>query len=378
MTTNPQVRDFTGSRRPQPRARVAMHSAADLLLTLWIVGDRLAESDPEVALENYDLGSDWFVAIDDGLSPELRDDITRIGIGEIWVGLLTLLTELPDNSTIEDFVGLLAGYDPVELRLLLLTHHDGVPEGNLSASREAAGGDSEAISAVLSLPTFDDREHWRHGLKYLLELEPSQTHDAIASIVRRFSDEVFSPHAAAFRPILERDAEAKRAMATRVSSRRLVEVATNGIDPSQHQRPILLIPHVVARPWVVFTDTPDELLLCYPVADEYMAADPDAPPQWLIKTYKALGDERRLRILRRLSRGPASLHELTAELNASKSTIHHHLMLLRSAGLIRVTIGRDKEYSLRKDVVPETTAILQSYIGGTESEPGGPGDSTPR
>jgi DNA-binding transcriptional ArsR family regulator len=378
MTTDPQVRDFTGNRRPQPRAQVAMHGAADLLLTLWILGDCFADSDPEIAWENYDLGADWFAAVNDDLSPELRDDIARIGVGEIWVGLLTLVTELPDNSSIAEFVDLLAGYDPVELRLRLLTLHGVVPEEDLDVAREAAGGDADALSAVLSLPAFDDHKRWRDGLQYLLEQEPSQSHEAVTSIVRRFADEVFSPHAVGFRPILERDTDAKRTMAARMSPRRLVEVATNGIDPSHYQRPILLVPHVVARPWVVFTTASDELILCYPVADEYMDADPDAPPQWLIKTYKALGDERRLRILRRLSRGPASLHELTAELDASKSTLHHHLMLLRAAGLIRVTIGKDKEYSLRKNVVPETTAFLQAYIGGNETESGEPEVSVPQ
>ena len=38
------------------------------------------------------------------------------------------------------------------------------------------------------------------------------------------------------------------------------------------------------------------------------------------------------------------------------------MMLLRSAGLVKVLIGADKEYALREDIVPETTAVLQSYI----------------
>ena len=78
---------------------------------------------------------------------------------------------------------------------------------------------------------------------------------------------------------------------------------------------------------------------------------------------RRLGDERRLRILRRLSRGPASLHELAEELDISKSTLHHHMMLLRTAGLVKVLIGNEKAYALREDVVPETAAVLQGYIG---------------
>ena len=61
MTAEPQVRDFTGNRRPQPRAQVAMHGAADLLLTLWILGDSCVEPDPQTPWKSYDLGADWFV-----------------------------------------------------------------------------------------------------------------------------------------------------------------------------------------------------------------------------------------------------------------------------------------------------------------------------
>ena len=41
------------------------------------------------------------------------------------------------------------------------------------------------------------------------------------------------------------------------------------------------------------------------------------------------------------------------------------MMLLRSAGLVKILIGTDKEYALREDIVPETTAVLQSYIDNT-------------
>jgi DNA-binding transcriptional ArsR family regulator len=59
-------------------------------------------------------------------------------------------------------------------------------------------------------------------------------------------------------------------------------------------------------------------------------------------------------------------------MDMAKSTIHHHLMLLRSAGLIRITLSESKQlskYSLRKDIVPETAAVLQGYISGAAAAP---------
>ena len=61
------------------------------------------------------------------------------------------------------------------------------------------------------------------------------------------------------------------------------------------------------------------------------------------------------------------MHELAEELDVSKSTLHHHMMLLRSAGLVKVLIGNEKEYALREDVVPETAAVLEAYIGDQPS-----------
>ncbi len=105
--------------------------------------------------------------------------------------------------------------------------------------------------------------------------------------------------------------------------------------------------------------------MCYPVSDRTLASDPDAPPGWLVKLHKALGDEKRLKILRRLAGGDATLVELSTELDTAKSTLHHHMMLLRAAGLIRVHVGDDKRYSLRDETLPEAATYLNHYIHPT-------------
>ena len=106
-------------------------------------------------------------------------------------------------------------------------------------------------------------------------------------------------------------------------------------------------------------------LFAYPVTDEAMSADPDAPPEWVVKFYKALGDERRLRILRILHEGPVGLRDLAERMDLTKSTVHHHVSILRRAGLVRVTVGADKEYSLRTDAVPQAGALLQGFLGSS-------------
>ena len=116
------------------------------------------------------------------------------------------------------------------------------------------------------------------------------------------------------------------------------------------------------RPWVLILEQAETRVFVYPIADEHMTADCDAPSPWIVKTYKALSDEKRIRVLRRLATGPAGFQELVEYLDAAKSTVHHHLRVLRSARLVKVSLGADKEYSLRTGVIGEAAKALEEFV----------------
>ena len=362
MTMEPRVRDFTTRTGTEPVVDLAVHSATDLLVLLWLL-----EGCNEKAqdFEEYGLGPNWFADFADRLHDETKEAIRQVGCGAVWVSVLGIVADLPDGSTVDDFIGYVQSMDPVDLRTRLIEHKGGGDDADLI--RAAAEGDETAVGRVLELPMFEHETELRDTIRDLLGISPGETTERIVTAMRLVQKDAFAEHEAEFRSILERDNAARGNLASRVSVERLVELTTNGISIERggYRKPILLVPSVIGRPWVIFTETPERLLMAYPVADEYMDADPDAPPNWLIKTYKALGDEKRLRILRILARGPAALHELADELDVPKSTLHHHLMLLRTAGLVKVQIGtegKDKEFELRDDLVPETAAVLQGYI----------------
>jgi DNA-binding transcriptional ArsR family regulator len=84
------------------------------------------------------------------------------------------------------------------------------------------------------------------------------------------------------------------------------------------------------------------------------------------RVYKALGDEGRLKLLRRLSDGSLTLGDAAVELGVAKSTAHHHLAILRQAGFVTVRDGDDKVYNLREDL-PETGDLLSAYLGASRS-----------
>ena len=104
------------------------------------------------------------------------------------------------------------------------------------------------------------------------------------------------------------------------------------------------------------------LIFCYPIAP----AEAGASPAEVARVYKALGDEGRLKLLRRLSDGPMKLSEAAAELGVAKSTAHHHLAILRQAGFVTIRDEDENVYSLRTDL-PQTGDLLTAYLGGSRS-----------
>ena len=103
-------------------------------------------------------------------------------------------------------------------------------------------------------------------------------------------------------------------------------------------------------------DAGSGVVLAYPVDDEHLVDDPDAPPTWLVNYFKALGDPRRLKLLRRLELGPADLAELS------------DLGVLRSAGLVTVHIGGSNSgtYELRRQAFGDADGLLHKYLNLTD------------
>lgn len=357
-----KIADYTSQRTSPVSVKVTYHSAIDLLFALWILGERMAGE----GLADLDLGTDWFDELAAGMSKETTDVLESLGSGDVWIGLVALLPEAGEGGRVADFIEFVDDYDPVDLRYRLTQCYDLFGPEQRELVADAAEGRSGSADELLSLEAFGKpvMKRWREALRFLLEMSPDETKALLVRTLSGFQKDVFSPHEEAFRESLKSDFLSKRSMARRISPERLIEIATSGVTVSGEStsRPIVLMPSMVARPWVVMSTGPDFNVYGYSVADECLDLDPDAPPPWLVKVYKALGDERRLRILRRLAETEASLADLARDADIAKSTLHHHLMLLRAAGLIRVHVGATKQYSLRETTLSEAVSSLDHYM----------------
>jgi len=80
--------------------------------------------------------------------------------------------------------------------------------------------------------------------------------------------------------------------------------------------------------------------------------------------HKALADVNRLRIVRRLARGPASVTDLIEHVGLSQPLVSWHLGRLRAAGLVATRRnGRETVCSLRAEVFEARVAEERALLG---------------
>jgi hypothetical protein len=203
-----KIADYTSQRDTRVARTVSYHSAIDLLLSLWILGERIAGE----GLSDLDLGDDWFDDLAAGMSDKTRDDLASLGSGDVWIGLVALLPEAGTGGSVADFLDFIDGYDPVDLRFRLSQCYDMFDESHQSLIADAAEGKEGAAANFLALEQFEKPHMMRWGktLNVLLGVTPQETKDQIVGILSNFQDEVFARHEKEFRHNLETDFESKR------------------------------------------------------------------------------------------------------------------------------------------------------------------------
>jgi len=316
---------------------------------------------------DYEVGNEWLDAVRTKAGPDLLAAIDQFSPHcKIWERLLGLAYDCPPPRDALSLIAHIEALDPFELRLHLFGYYQRRSRRTtpLDIILQAAEGDQEAQRQFLKT-SFPDDANWQEALRKFFSMDTETTKARLLHILKRWYDRVFCYQEQQILPILERDAEAKRAMKQTMTVERLVETATSGLEyvPEPGFRKVLLVPSYILRPWNVPWEYQDIKIFCYPVADESVLEDSKVPPVRLVRLYKALADERRLCILKMLATRSYSLQELTDEFGIAKSTMHHHLATLQTAGLVRARPD-DKLYSLRQGMLSEASELLNKYLKG--------------
>ena len=163
----------------------------------------------------------------------------------------------------------------------------------------------------------------------------------------------------------------RRRMSQEGQASTLAEVA-EGLNyaPSPAPSQIVLIPAPAVRPIVIVVDEVRRTLIVHPPAGrpEEPVADGSVPTDLLAGT-RALGDETRLAIMAALRPRERSATDLAVLLSAPRTTLLHHLALLRAAGLIETSVGAANTtvYSLRSSSI-EALSLAIADLGSPTVE----------
>jgi DNA-binding transcriptional ArsR family regulator len=355
-TQRPPVLDL--SRAGGVQVELDVSEAAEVLMSICAVADVEAR-------ETYDLGGEWLRARLETIDADLREGVLALRLGEMKVAahLLGIVWETPRPRTFAAFMERLEATDAVDVKLHLFGYHDSTSHPlSRETLRAAAAGDAAAIGEALS--EWSEHADKLELYRTFFDLGPDELKARLVDLLPRWYEAVFLPQAEEWREAAERDAGAKRPLLGRHTPTELVELATRGYGyaPPPAIRTIALFPSWFARPWVILWEHKSTKIFCYPIAP---APEELTSPAEVARIYKALGDEGRLRLLRRLADGPLRLNDAAAELGVAKSTAHHHLAILRQAGFVTIRDEDEKVYSLRRDLVPQAGELLAAYLGSS-------------
>ena len=353
---------MTRARRPAQRPPVTVDAAPAYEMLMSVV-TALDAGDAET----YEVGPEWIVEVRARAGDELLSRLRSAALDDAdsYIHLLALAYDTPAPRDVASFLAHLRETDPDEIRLHLVQYYARETRRMTPATviRAAIRGDEDARREFLRT-SHPDWEPWTRYLEAVLAADGERLKADLIGALDEWNTRVWGPESLTVVPILERDVESKREMLRELPMEQFIETATNGVEfvPRPGIERVVMVPSFVNRPLVSFTEFGDVLLMVYPVADESVSAFTDSPPLRLVRLSKALGDEKRLRILRALTDGEKTLMELAETFGAAKTTMHHHMIILRSAGLVSVGVG-SKRYRLRRETVPDVGALLSGYLG---------------
>ncbi|WYP27115.1 metalloregulator ArsR/SmtB family transcription factor [Alkalihalobacillus sp. FSL W8-0930] len=301
----------------------------------------------------------------DVISIQLKTELDTVHTRNTWKALLQLLHYLDDHS-LESFQTFVHSLNESELRRYCLPYLNQKLEETV---RLAARGDAKAVKTIAAA-----NQHIAFMPDYIeyictTEIDPLKEH--LISVMTGWFEELIHPQQHALQDMLCRDIELKSAkQKTYPSLDAFVQYVTDGVDysPEPSVTKVVLIPHFSYRPWTIVADLKGTKVFYYPIANASINPfDPLIPDKKLALTYKALGDEARLKMVKLLYSGDKSLQELASLLDMPKSTLHHHLTQLRSARLVLTTKNK---YSLNKTKLADIDRGLTDYLneGWNESE----------
>lgn len=275
--------------------------------------------------KGLELGGRWIKNVREKLSPKFNEELTKLQSLDVWIDLLLLDCPANKRAPIE----FLSWVDGLSVGELYERMSPWVPEG-----REA----------------FRHLEDWRNWMVYLFSL---------------WNEEYFQHIDSSILTDLQQDVLDRQQLFEEYSPIDIVEEVTNGLrlESFEELKKVILVPQYHFRPFNLFSHYRGLHIYYYPA--DTQSVEVDAPSPSLMRLTKSLADENRLRILRFLTTGDKSFTEIVQFIGLAKSTVHYHMVSLRSSGLVRVhpSTKSGERYSLRQGALDKLRDHLTGYLG---------------
>jgi DNA-binding transcriptional ArsR family regulator len=372
----PRAVDLRWARAPT--VAITACETYDFLLTLHI-----AFASPERDYVDYAIGRDWIETACAQCAARNPEALRVLGHyfgsllpSSLHATLLSLVAECPAPRDTSSFLAWLEELDPAELIEVLLDQ-DALAEGwptRLAAALTERGAGADERRALGQLVRYFAPEV--QPAVVALVSDPETARGELVAALRVWEVAVFAEERPRVLAALASQVAALEKQRAELSPDRFIKLAMHGVE---WQRPvglrrIVLAPSYFCRPAVFYHYWRGTLTFCMPVdavylQDEAHPADPRAPSDEILSFFDALGDDTRLRILRLLAEREMYLTELAERLDLTKATTKHHMVKLRTAGLVTL-IDRDRltYYALRPEVHRRAAQLLESYLGRSERQ----------
>jgi predicted DNA-binding protein YlxM (UPF0122 family) len=298
----------------------------------------------------------YWQQLKESFSDEFLRELIYVEKNNTWKALLQLLHSY-EGKSLSNFCDYINRLTTNELKFICLPY---IGESYQDLRKKAASGDNDANLKFLNATK--ENPFFPQYIEYIFSIPIDILKQHLISVMTNWFNTVIKPSFKNIIGILELDYNSKISMKETLSSEELVHWATGGInylpEPSVHK--VLLIPQFIYRPWNIEADIEGIKVFYYPVSNESVSPeDKYMPPNFMVQKYRALGDESRLRIVKILYRKDCSLQDMTELLSMGKSTVHHHLKILRASKIVEI---KKSKYCLNLNGLNMLGEELQNYL----------------
>jgi len=323
---------------------------------LWESALGIAAITNKQLIDTLDKAANDWVQLRESLTSNLVEELSYVEENNTWKALLQVL-HYRKSESIEEFCLYIDQLAEEELKYICLPF---TGNENQRDRKAASKGNSDAVERLKKKTR--ENPFFPAYIEFISVVEISLFKNHIKNVMKSWYLEVIRKDESQLTRYLQRDAQMKEQLLEKIQPEQLVEIVTGGRSylPEPSTKTVLLIPQFIYRPWTIEADIEGTKVFYYPISNESISPkDPFKPNQFLVLKYKALGDEARLKMIKLLYQKEMTLQELTDRLQLGKSTVHHHLKMLKAAKLVFSVGGT---YSLHKTSLSLVENELEQFL----------------